>query len=276
MTIADILVHVDDRPSAETRMALALTLARRHGAHLAALYLFGAPPLPGYVAAELPASVLDGMREAAFERARAAESRMRRLADAAGIALEWRPVEAVDPGPAVLHGRYADLNIVGQDDPDQSTPYDGLVEEVVLGSGRPVLAVPYAGRFDDVGSNVLIAWNASREAARAVHDVLPLVQPKARINVLAVDPNRTEAGGGAMPGADIATHLARRGLAVEASQFVTESISVGDLLLSRAADLSADLIVMGAYGHSRVREVVLGGVTRHLLAHMTVPVLMSH
>ncbi len=216
------------------------------------------------------------MREGAFDRARATESRMRGLADTAGVALEWRVVEAVDSGPAVLHGRYVDLNIVGQDDPDDPTPFDELAEAVVLGSGRPVLAVPYAGRFEDVGGNVLVAWDAGREATRAVHDALPIIRPDARVNVLVADPAGNAAGGGAMPGVDIATHLARRGLVVEASHLVSDSVSVGDLLLSRAADLGADIIVMGAYGHSRLRELVLGGATRHILAHMTVPVLMSH
>jgi nucleotide-binding universal stress UspA family protein len=137
-----------------------------------------------------------------------------------------------------------------------------------------VLVVPRYGTFDTVGERVLVAWNGSREATRAVHDALPILKLATKVTVLSIDPERDT--GDRIPSADIALHLARHGVAAEGTSTVGLDISVGDLLLSRAADLGADLIVMGAYGHSRMRELVLGGATRHILQHMTVPVLMSH
>ena len=139
-------------------------------------------------------------------------------------------------------------------------------------SGRPVLVVPYAGRHEGLGSRVLVAWNASREAARAVHDALPLLTRARSVVVLAVDPPDEDH----IPGADIAAHLAHHGVHVEARHTVAPDIEVGDELLNLISDLGADLLVMGAYGRSRWREAVFGGATRHILAHMTVPVLMAH
>ncbi|MGE0724019.1 MAG: universal stress protein [Alphaproteobacteria bacterium] len=276
MTIRDILVQVDDAPASAHRVGVAATLAASRGAHLVGLCLFGPPPIPAAVEAQLPESVIRDMQVAARATAKAAEDRFRRDCAAAGITHEWRQVETAAPAAAAIHARYADLSVIGQDDPDRPGPLDGMAEEVVLASGRPTLVVPYVGRFAALGANVLIAWNGSREASRAVHDALPLFRKDARITILALNPESTAAGGAGVPGADIALHLARHGHKVEATHFVSDEISVGDMLLSRAADLGADLIVMGAYGHSRLREIVLGGVTRHLLRHMTVPVLMSH
>ncbi len=143
-------------------------------------------------------------------------------------------------------------------------------------SGRPVLVVPYIGPGKSVATHVLVGWNASREATRAVNDAIPLLQRAKKVTVLAVDPEGGTEGHGEVPSADISLHLARHGIKVEAAQTVTGDIDVGDALLSRASDLGADLIVVGAYGHSRMREFILGGVTRHLLQHMTVPILISH
>jgi len=149
-----------------------------------------------------------------------------------------------------------------------------LPEELALGVGRPVLVVPRYGTFETVGQRVLIAWNGSREATRAVNDAIPILKMATKVTVLSVDPEGEPDR--RLPGADLALHLARHGIAAEAESTQALDIGVGDVLLSRAADLGADLIVMGAYGHSRLREMMLGGATRHLLQHMTVPVLMSH
>src|SRR3954454_13493204 len=146
----------------------------------------------------------------------------------------------------------------------------------MLSSGRPVLAVPYAGQFERVGERVLVAWNASRESTRAVNDALPLLRGAKVVTILAVNPRQGIEGHGDVPAADIALHLARHGVKAEAAHTVAKDISEGDALLSYAADIGADLIVAGAYGHSRARELVFGGVTRTLIAEMTAPVLLSH
>src|SRR5690606_4452572 len=148
--------------------------------------------------------------------------------------------------------------------------------DFVMRCGRPVLLVPYAGRFEAVGRRVLVAWDAGREAARAVRDALPLLKRAEHVEVVSFNPDRPGARHGPIPGADLAAYLARHDVKVHVSQQHGDDIEVGEQILSRAADLHSDLIVMGAYGHSRLRELALGGATRTLLASMTVPVLMSH
>jgi nucleotide-binding universal stress UspA family protein len=190
--------------------------------------------------------------------------------------VEWRVEEDGILETTGLHGRYFDLTVVGQgidlDDPTGALTV--LPEELALSIGRPVLVVPRYGTFPALGDHVLVAWNASREAARAVNDALPFLRRAQRVTVLSVDPG--DHPDQRIPSADITLHLARHGVNAVAAQTRSADISVGDTLLSRAADIEADLIVCGAYGHSRLREMVLGGATRHLLQHMTVPVLMSH
>ncbi|MBV8576692.1 MAG: universal stress protein, partial [Acetobacteraceae bacterium] len=185
--------------------------------------------------------------------------------------------EGPDADPA-LHARYADLAILGQLDPDrvETELIRPRPEQVALASGCPVLIVPYAGHFDKLGRRVLIAWSATREAARAVKDAMPFLTSAELVTVLTIDPREGPHGHGELPGADIALHLARHGVKAQIERTVSAGVPVGEALLSRAADLGVDLIVMGAYGHSRAREVLLGGATRSVLRSMTVPVLMSH
>jgi nucleotide-binding universal stress UspA family protein len=144
----------------------------------------------------------------------------------------------------------------------------------VLAAGRPVVILPSVGTFATLGRRILVAWNPSREATRAVTDAIPLLRLADLVHVMAVNPKATEHG--TVAGADIGLYLARHGVRVEIKTDHGAEIDVGNELLSRAADLDADLIVMGGYGHSRLKEWVLGGATRTILESMTVPVLMSH
>lgn len=183
-----------------------------------------------------------------------------------------------DPeGNLCLQGRYADLVVVGQTDPDDrsATATPDLPEYVMLNCGRPVLIVPYAGKFDHVGKNVLVAWDGSMEATRALTDAIPLLKHANNVSVVLFNPSSRSKVHGEQPGADIALYLARHKIKVEVVRQNTD-IDVGNALLSLAADLGSDLIVMGGYGHTRFREVLLGGVTMTVLKTMTVPVLMSH
>ena len=214
-------------------------------------------------------------------RARAAAKVREDFEHAAGFAgcpAEWREIpEGPDADPA-LHARYADLAILGQLDPDRAETemIRPRPEQVALASGRPVLVVPYAGHFDDVGHGVVVAWNATREAARAVSDAMPLLSSAEMVTVLTIDPREGPHGHGELPGADIALHLARHGVKAQIERTVSAGMPVGEVLLSRARRPRRRLLVMGAYGHSRTREVLLGGATRSVLRSMTVPVLMSH
>ena len=276
MGLKDLLVHVDNDPACGARVDVAAALTARHDAHLTGFHPMGWPRLPGHVELGLPATFLGEQRRQLEGLAHQAETRFHEATRRRGIQGEWRVDTGDIIGATKLNARYADLTIVGQGIDLKDAPYDlgFLPQELALGVGRPVLVVPRYGTLDTVGERVLVAWNGSREATRAVHDALPILKLAQAVTVLSIDPARDT--GDRMPSADIALHLARHGVAAEGMSTLGLDISVGDLLLSRAADLGADLIVMGAYGHSRVRELVLGGVTRHILQHMTVPVLMSH
>ncbi|MBP0464380.1 universal stress protein [Roseomonas sp. PWR1] len=281
MPYRDLLVHLDASAQSAQRLDLAMDLARRHDAHLTALFVVDvAFPMVAMADAGGGAALgglMEEMRTAAIEDARRVEAVFRERATRDGVRGEWRLAEGMLREEIALHARYADLAIIGQEDPETAAPGTaGMVGDVLFGAGRPVLVVPYAGRFVSVGTRVLVGWNASREAARAVNDALPMIAGATTTCVLAANPEGGIAGHGEEPGADIALHLARHGLSVTVEHRLAPDVPDADLLLNHASDMSADLLVVGAYGHSRLREFVLGGVTRTLLRQMTVPVLMSH
>jgi nucleotide-binding universal stress UspA family protein len=174
---------------------------------------------------------------------------------------------------AALARRF-DLSVVAQGEPGKVAPDEVIVEGALFGSGRPVVVVPYIQKTGVSLERVMVAWDASRSAARAVADALPLLAKARTIDVVIVASERPKSD--EIPGADIGQHLARYGLNVEVKRIVATETDVANTLLSHAADTSADFIVMGGYGHSRLREFILGGVTRGILASMTVPALMSH
>ena len=280
MAYKDILIVADDTPQCEERVSVALRLAQQHQAHAIGLMVEERVYVPPYARANLPSEVVADQRralEAAKERVRGG---FERQAAAAGVPYEWYTGDG-DPVKIVAQlSRYADLTVIGQDNPESGGygTSDDLAEHVVLASGRPVLVVPYVGTYPRAGHRVLVAWDASREAARAVADALPLLQMASHVVTRSANPETSGEPGrhGDIPGADISRHLARHGVHVEAQQVETKEVSIADMLLNRIADESVDLLVMGAYGHARVREIWLGGVTRSLMKTMTVPVFISH
>jgi nucleotide-binding universal stress UspA family protein len=281
MSYKDLLVGLDSDASARERIEIAAALAERFAAHLVGLYPLPMPEAPRHFGYYDPA-LLNPFFEELRARARDAADKTREvfehIASLHGVSAEWREIpEGADADPAV-HARYADLAILGQLDPDSGEPdmIRPRPEQVALASGRPILVVPYAGNFPDLGRRVVIGWNASREAARAVNDAMPLLTAAEIVSILTIDPREGPRAHGELPGADISLHLARHGVKAEIERTVSADLPVGEALLSRAADLGADLLVMGAYGHSRARELLLGGATRSLLRSMTLPVLMSH
>ena len=278
MAIRDILVSVDDDATSPARTAIAVKLAKDHQARLTALYVSMAPRIPEYVRAQLPPSVAEVQAARMRETSERLAADLRKVAQAENLDIEWRAVEGDIVATAMLHARYCDVTIVGQASDEANVNrdvYARLGEDLVMGSGRPVLVVPRYGSFASCGERILIAWNGTREATRAVHDALPFLRRAKQAMVLSINPGASV--NHRIPGADIARHLARHGVRCEATTTQADSdIEVGDVLLSRAADLGADMIVMGAYGHSRLREMALGGVTRHLIKHMTAPTLMAH
>jgi nucleotide-binding universal stress UspA family protein len=277
MAYKTILVHLDAGQRCATRVEIALQLARRFDAHLVGLNALTMVELPGYILAGAGgAPIAEIQKRFADEQAARTKHAFAAAVSAAGLAgAEWRATKRNAVDAVALHGRYADLIIVGQPwADDESGVEPGFAGDVVLEAGRPVLMVPYAGSFATVGTRVVVGWNASREATRAVTDAIPFLQAAESVQVIAINPRPGEHG--ALPGSDIALYLARHGVHVDVHVDRAVDIDDGAEMLSRAADYGADLIVMGAYGHSRFREVVLGGASRTVLDAMTMPVLMSH
>lgn len=281
MSYKDLLVVLDSEAPARRRIDLAAALAERFAAHLVGLYPLPTPEAPrqlGYYDPALLGPFFEELRVRARDAADKVHDAFEHVAGLRGISVEWREIPEGPEADPALHARYADLTILGQLDPDRGE-VDMIrprPEQVTLASGRPILVVPYAGHFESVGRRVLIGWNATREAARAVNDAMPLLAAAEAVTVMTIDAREGPHGHGELPGADISLHLARHGVKAEIERTVSADLPVGEVLLSRAADLTADLLVMGAYGHSRTRELLLGGATRSLLRSMTVPVLMSH
>jgi nucleotide-binding universal stress UspA family protein len=280
MTYKDLLVHLDDSQRCAQRVEAAVRLAARHGAHLTGFYPIVEIPLLNSIRERIPRDIRERMEAEAQAQAEAALKGFREAADRAGIVYETRTDRALDTTLArvlSMHARYADLVVLGRVDPNEPPDVGSdLPEEVVLASGRPALVVPHDWEAGPLGERVLIAWDASREAARAVSDALPLLQQAAAVLVVSINPKSTPLGHGELPGADIAVHLARHQVEVEVQSLEVEQMAVGEALLSFAADRARDLLVMGAYAHSRVHELVLGGATRMVLERMTLPVLMAH
>ena len=282
MTYKDILVVTDDTPRCEEHVNVALKLAARHDAHVIGLMVQEQAHLPRYAPGRIPkalrAELLERQRQFAEEVRERVREKFERLANAAGVPNEWHPAHG-DPVKAVsLFSRYADVAVVGQENRENGgygTARD-LAEHVVLASGRPVLVVPSVGTYPSVGQRVLVAWDASREAARAVADALPLLKGAEHVVTLSANPDSGDKQHGELPGADIARHLARHGVRVDAQRVNSKDVPIVDLLLNRIMDESIDLLVMGAYGHARIREIWLGGVSRRLMESMTVPVFVSH
>jgi nucleotide-binding universal stress UspA family protein len=272
-----ILVHYDAGKTAPVRLEIAIEIAGTFGAHVACLYALSAATEAsyGYEATNI-------MREAQLRMRLEMQAGARRgydecLRRTGFERAEWREGTADALDAVAQQARYADLVVIGQQNADwPSGVHRDFERSLPLAVGRPVLVVPYAFERRPVGHRVLIAWNASREAARAVNDALPFLKRASQVHVVAFDPAQAGAAHGEEPGADIALYLTRHGVKVTVSRYVASDLDVGSQLLSRAFDLSVDLIVMGAWGHSRLREFMLGGVTRTLFESMTVPVLMSH
>lgn len=279
MTYKTILVHADQSRHAPQRIRVAAELALRDNAHLTGVAMTGVSRylLDGDAATlKEPALIthMDYLRKGAEQALAQFEEIVRQIGV---LSWEMRIVDDEPAGGVSLEARYADLVVLGQVDTQEVLP--GLMadfpEYVVMNGGRPVLLVPYAGRFAHVGGKVMVAWDGSMEASRAVVGALPMLRQAREVKVVVFNAEEQVNVHGQQPGADMALYLARHGVKVDVLQETTQQDS-GNALLSLAADLGADLLVMGCYAHTRFREMLLGGATRTVLASMTLPVLMSH
>lgn len=278
MSYKSILVLVDHTKACQARIDAAIDLALRHEAHLIGLCLIVEPTGASFVRGYLPPEVMEAAIAEAEEAGRERLARFSAAAERNQVSCETRIGRGFEVELAEifgLHVRYADLAVVGQEDPDEPSPGQ-QPGPLLLSCGRPVLLIPYIGAGKTLGQRVVVAWDTSREAARAVRDALPILKQASSVTVVSVNPRPADLGHGDVPGADVALYLARHGVKVDVQRIETRDVDVGNALLSHVAGEAADLLVMGGYGHSRLREIVLGGATRTILHEMTVPVLMSH
>ena len=275
--IKDILLHLSSDPKHDPAAHYALSVAEAFGAHLLALIFGYEPVLPAIPGGGLPVDFIDAERALAQEATNAAVTQLGQAAERAGVAVESRLVTTSVAGAADIFGHVArrfDLSVVSQANPDVSGPQDLIIEAALFQSGRPVVVVPYIQRGGLTLDRVLVCWDAGRHAARAIGDALPFLRRAKTVELLTVATEPLE--GEDLPSAELARHLARHDLKVELKRIVSGGTDVANTILSHAADVSADFIVMGGYGHSRLREFILGGATRGLLSSMTIPTLMSH
>lgn len=281
MAYRTITVHVNESGHSAARTELAAAIAIQQGAHLIGVAATALPQafymrgMMGDSSAGLE-DYLDFMKE----RAHAALAEFEKIAEKAGVtSIERRLMEDETGAALCLQARYSDLLILGQNDPDESLPAQrtDVPDYVITHAPRPALVVPYAGRLPSIGKRIVIAWDGSAEATRAIAGAMPFLLNAEMVQVVVFNPAAMEFAHGQQPGADIALYLARHGVNVEVSQRAADDdVDIGNALLSHLADCDADLLVMGGYGHSRFREVLLGGVTRTVLESMTAPVLMAH
>jgi len=279
MSYKTILVHVDESSRSDLRVRIASELAKNEDAHLIGTAVTGVSRFiyqDGNISASDPnlAIHLKFLRE----RAEKAILGFKTVAAELGVNSYESMISNDEAGGGIgLLARYSDLVVLGQTNRDEPSPsvLSDFPEYIVMNSGRPALIIPYAGDFSSVAKRPLISWDASRESTRAVTDAIPLLKRADLVQVALFNPSAKPDAHGEQPGADIALFLARHGIKVEVSVHKT-STDIGNAILSLSHDLDSDMLVMGGYGHSRFREMIMGGVTRTILESMTIPVFMSH
>lgn len=270
-----ILVQADLGKSFRARMQLAVSMAKQQGARVRGLYVIPPFELAGYSKYAFPKAVLEERAAAERAEAESAHKIFEELAAEENIETDW-VIEVGDFCDTLCgHGRIADLVLMGQRDPDSPGTVESVApDRVILRAGRPVLVVPHIAFEAHAGSHILVAWDGSRESARAVHDALPLLQQADEVDVVTFSEPKSEAARVASLDSIIG-YLKECDVKAEGESLILDDVPVGEALLNRVIDRSVNMLVMGGYGRSRLREVVLGGVTRTVLEHTSVPVMMS-
>lgn len=275
MALRNILVHVAEDDRCGDRIALACDLAARDDGMVTGLFV---RPYPIIIPAVMPdgaVSVVEDIEKTYESWAQQSKEAFTKATDAKGIQAEWREDRGEMDERLAFHARYADIVVVGQaspDDPAEPITVD-LGGTVAIDAGRPVLLVPYAGTFSVAWKRIMIAWDSSRAATRAVHDAMDFLKAADHVDVVCVDPKESADRD---PGADIAAHLARHDVTAQAHRLSSGDLSTTETIISAMANMSSDLLVMGAYGHGRLGEIIFGGVTRNMQKYTPIPVLMSH
>jgi nucleotide-binding universal stress UspA family protein len=273
--LKDIVVNLKVGAARDTAVDYAISLARIFEAHLEAIAFAYEPVLPAIVGTDIPESLIEEQREDNETAAKAAVGRFE--AAAAGISHHSRTVSASLAGAADTFGEIArqfDIAVVGQSEQERVAPEELIVEGALFGSGRPVIVVPHNQKAGLKPDRIIICWNGGRTAARAMADAMPLLPQAKTVEVVVVGTDVAKNNG--VSGADVAQHLARHGITAAVKNIDPGNLKVSGAILAYATTSGADLLVMGGYGHSRLREFILGGTTRAILKTTTVPTLMSH
>lgn len=274
MAYKHILVHLDSSPHAEARIDAGITLAKTHGALLRGLFAQPDRQATSVIARRTS----DHLAQAATR----SEATFLAKTQEAGIPSEWHQLAHGEYNhvirETIIWSRFADLTIFSQYDRDnaEGAAPEELAEQVVLNAGRPVLVIPFAGHFPVIGKRVVVAWNAEREAARALGDAMPILQAASEVTVITVLTQATAGNPADTPRIGMLDHLRLHGITAEASNFAVNDIGAMDALLAQAIDRGADLLVMGAHGHYGFPYLHRGSGTRHVLRTAPMPVLLSH
>ncbi|WP_169543090.1 universal stress protein [Sneathiella aquimaris] len=274
MSFKTILLHLTNDEKLEASISVALNLAAENSAHIVGLYTIAPVTPPTSFMGYIPPEFIERTRGIEAENAKQACERLTAKATAAGVEFSCVQEEGYAPDVIQKHALTADLVILGQIDPsnEKSAQYQNLADELVVGCPCPVLTVPYAGNFEKFGSHILVGWNNTREASKALRGALPFIKKATKVTLLNVNPTSDQSIGN-----DAAKKfLERHGATVQVKIGHWPDVGVGNALLDALVDYEADMLVMGAYGHSRLREMILGGATQEILGHMTAPVLFAH
>jgi nucleotide-binding universal stress UspA family protein len=276
--LKDIVVNLSGRGPQDFAADYAASVAAMFGAHVTGISFLFEPVIPDGTLGGVPVDLIELQREENSKIAQDAISRFESAVKKAGVAGETRMLDATFGGAPTLFAQIArrfDLAIVGQAQRDQGATDTLMIEGALFESGRPIIVVPYIQKRGLTLERVLACWDGGRTAARAIGDAMPFLARAKAVDIVMVAEERKESDD-ETTGAKMSEHLARHGVQANIKRMAKGDIAIEDVILSYAADSSADLMVMGGYGHSRLREFILGGVTRGILGEMTVPVLMSH
>lgn len=279
MSYKTILACLTDRHSTEKLVRFAAGVAERFDGHLIGLHVVRQAELHAGVAPYVSDLMLAEMRHNMEEEARGFRAAFEAGTSGRAFVAEWRDTSAqtVEVGDKLVeHALAADLIVMAQPEPARdSDDRSELHRKLILGAGRPVLVMPHTGHFERMGSKVLVCWNATRESSRAAHDALPFLKAAEEVVIFGIEDRDSSAEPLRVAGHELAAALARHGVTSNVTSYPKASLSVGDEILNAVTDTGSDLIVMGAYGHSRVYDFVLGAATSRVLEHMTAPVLFA-
>ncbi len=279
MDFKNILLHLDHSSGCENRLQVAFALAKNYDAVITGLFVVPDYVVPSYVEAQISVDLITDVTEKALARAREKLSSYQQMADEAGVKLEAHVLEGQVIPILREHSKYSDLLLLGQDQPDDpdNASY-GLADALLFEGACACVMVPHSGKLAAPGRRVLLTWNASRESARALREAMPILVRAEEVVVLSSEPDDADAEiARGHPHADeLARFLESHGIQSISSGIADMDVSTSDAILGQAAEMNADLIIMGAYGHARLREIILGGVTRDLLKQSTVPLFLAH